>query len=273
MRLRRGLPRPHPGFFETQRIPLVAGREFESSGDDLPDGLIINHVLAERLWPQRNPVGETVIINDDVERRITGVVALDRCVDLLGERGPCAWQPFPNGSTGYLRIRTRGAPLELVQPLRTLVRELSPDVAVYEENTLSAILDRSTATHRASALASSALALVGIILMAVSCVSLFLSMVRGSAREISIRMALGATPVNLTQRIMTQGLALAIPGVVLGVALALVVASRLADQFVAPQRPNILVFVVIPLFVGLVGMGSVLYSAVKAARTEPLVYL
>src|SRR5690606_3106760 len=177
-----------PGFFEVTQTPFMAGRPFGDYIEDA-DGIILNGVAAERLWPGEDPIGQPVMIGPE-ERRVVGIVARQRCLDALGEPEACAWRLFPPaGSAGYLRIRSPGDPLELVPQVRTIVFDLDADASLAQEESLADYLAGLNGRQRLAAAVSSALALFAILLLAVGCVSLFLAMVRDSRRELSIRMA------------------------------------------------------------------------------------
>jgi putative ABC transport system permease protein len=271
--VRAGSTRVGPGFFSTEGVPMLAGREFRASGEDQPEGAVINHVLAAALWPDADPVGRT-LVHSGVERTVLGVAAMDRCNNLLDEPEPCSWALFARGTTsGYLRIRTRVDPLDLVPLLRALVRELNPDVAIAEETAMDAYVARTTAAQRGSALASLGLALFGIVLLAVGCASLFLTMVKDSVREIAIRMALGATHGRLSARILRQGLVLIGAGAVAGAGAARMLAGRIADHLYELQPTDPVTFVAAPLLIALVGAAAVGYAALVATRTLPAEHL
>lgn len=157
--------------------------------------------------------------------------------------------------------------------LRSLVRELNPDVAVAEEATLSGYVARLTASERLAALTSAGLAAFGIVLLIVGCVSLFLSMVRDSLQEIAIRMSIGATNGRLIGRIMTQGFALMSAGTALGLGGVAVLARRLGSDVYPAAEIGPLAFVGVPSLVAIIGLGCVLYSALVATRTDPAKHL
>jgi len=79
--------------------------------------------------------------------------------DLLEQEGPCAWHAFPMGtSSGYLRVRVRGAAEELVPALTEMVRELGTGVAVTEQQSAEAFLRDMIGSHRVAAVTSTGLA-------------------------------------------------------------------------------------------------------------------
>jgi putative ABC transport system permease protein len=259
-----------PRFFETLGIPTIAGREFVDPEEDA-NVLLINQTLATILWPNEDPIGRVVIYGSGTgtARRVVGVVADEHCNELLGEPAPCAWQPFPPGTSGFARIRTRGEPMALVPALRAAVRELDRDAAVAMPSTLQAHVDRLTGSQRTAAAASMALAGFALVLVGLGCVSLFLSMVNASLREIAIRMALGAAGSRLTARIVLRGMVLTATGVALGLALASIVTRRLPVELYHVAAGDPLVYVAMPLLVFAVGLTSVGHTARVATRTEP----
>lgn len=109
--------------------------------------------------------------------------------------------------------------------------------------------------------------------LVVGCVSLVVAMVRDSVREIAIRMALGATNGRITTTVLSHGLLVTALGVALGVGAALVVVSRLADQFHAISPTHLPTFLVVPGLIVVVSTAAVGYSALTATRTDPAEHL
>ena len=256
-----------PRFFETLGIRLVAGREFNDSADDLQSGVIINSILADRLWPNQSAVGQRVMYGQQ-ERTVTGVTAELRCRDLLGPPEPCSYQPFP-ASSGYLRVRVQGEPMAFAPRLRALIHDLNPLVALAEEKALASHVRDLTAAQRLSAIATMTLALFGIAMLAAGCVSLFVSMVRDSVREIAIRMALGATTGRLTRRVVAQGVAVTLTGMMVGLVAARAVAVRIADRLHGVSAWDPFTWVAALTLIALVSLSSVYAAAILAARTDP----
>jgi hypothetical protein len=140
-----------PAFFETHGIQVLEGREFEDTTYDMDNGLIINAVLAERLWNRVAVVGESIVYGGE-DRVVTGVVAEERCNDMLGDPYPCAWRPFPmSTSSGYLRVRVQGDPTAFAPTLRAVVAEVNPEVAVADDVALDDFIRSLTGAERAAA--------------------------------------------------------------------------------------------------------------------------
>jgi ABC-type antimicrobial peptide transport system permease subunit len=177
------------------------------------------------------------------------------------------------GGVGVLRIRVRGDALQFAPVLRQVVHELHPDIAVTEERTLDAHINFMTATQRLSAFTTSALAVLGLALLAFGCLSLFLSMVKDSTREIAIRIALGADRLKLSRRIVGQGLLLISAGVLAGLVAGHFIAERVADQLYRIEPTDAVAFGGTAMFIIGIGLVSVYWSARVATRTDPAKYL
>jgi putative ABC transport system permease protein len=257
-----------PRFFETSGVELLAGREFSEYRGDR-SLVIINTTLAEALWPGEDAVGRSFTYGNDAAR-VVGVVAHERCRDLLQDSTPCVWsQVGIESGARTIRIRTAGDATSFIPILHQMVATLSSGVAIGQEQSMEAFLEKLTRAHRVAAVATSGLALFGILLVVIGCASVFLAMVRESVHEIAIRVALGATSGRLTLRVTIHGLLLMTAGLTLGLYATTVVAGRLADRLVgiSPTDPGSYVFGSMLIF--LAGMATVTYAALIATTTNP----
>jgi predicted permease len=262
-----------PGFFDAMGIRVVAGREFDGSDYDTEQSVIINSALAASLWPGRQPIGR-VLDRGGRKRSVIGIAEFDRCYGLLGQSGPCVWEPFTTVGTGtYLRIRIDGDASSLLPDLRRIAKEIHPDVAILDANTVDSYIAALTANQRISAILSAALAFVGIGLVAIGCFSLFASMVKDSAREIAIRLAVGATPWNLIFTIVTRGLLLVLLGTAAGLSASLFVTKTVADQFFGVDPSDTTTLVATALGMIVVGLVATYWPARAALRREPAAVL
>lgn len=260
-----------PGLLATLGIPLVAGRDL--ADDDSEDVVVINRTLAERLWPGERAVGRSFESNRG-PARVVGVVARERCRGLLADARGCAWSPVPDregGRTVY--VRTVGPAEHAALPLREMVSEAAPGLAVVEARSLESFLDDRIRAERVAALASTALALFSLALLVIGCVSLFVSMVRDRLRDIAIRMALGATGSRILGGIITHGTAITAVGVVVGSLAAYAMSHRLANQLYGVSPTQIVTYVGVSAVVLAVAVVSVAYAGFVATRIEPVEHL
>ncbi len=159
--------------------------------------------------------------------------------------------------------------MTFVPALRRLVHELSPDVAVAEEQAMASHLNELTGAQRTSAFVTMALAVLAILLLAIGCVALFTGMVRDSRNEIAIRMALGATNAKLTARIVAQGLLLTTTGVLFGLVGSAFISQRMSDQLYRVPSSDPAILSLACSVVLMIGLVSVYWSARLATRTDP----
>ena len=224
-----------PGYFEAMGIPLLQGRLFED-GDapGRPHVAVISRSLAERQWPGRNPLGRFIqfgnMDGDLTGLRIVGVVGDVR--ELSPERAP--------GPVIYVNARQRPATTSsfsvivhgpdrraLAEPVRRLMREILPD-SPYELSSVSAGLDRALGSRRFNLWLIGAFAVAALSLALLGVYGLVAYAVSQRARELGIRLALGAEPGALVRLILGRAAQLTVAGAVLGLGLA-ALGSRLID--------------------------------------------
>jgi len=271
-----------PEYFRASGIPLVAGREFEST--DTHDGalvVILNEALAERLFPDRDPLGQRVAWTGDVLnfiavsgewRTVVGVVGNTRSASLEAAPRPAVYQPFEQEEVfaGSLVVRTNTDPRSLLVPATQVVREVDPSVPLGKVGTLAELREESVTSQRINALLVSGFGLVALLIAAVGLAGVLGFSVSQRTNEIGVRMSLGAHPMQVRGMIVREGAMLLGVGLVLG-ALGAVLASRVVESLlfgVAPNDPTTLLAVA--LLIGLVGITAAWVPAVRASNVQPV---
>ena len=264
-----------PRYFAVLGTPVVAGEDFGAMDDPTgAESIIVNQSFAERFWPGQESVGRTILLNGE-PKRIRGIVGRHRCGSELDAPTPCFWSWAGADRAGprVYRVRTEDDAEGFAARFREIVAELNPDVAVTSVESLESFLAYRLRGERLAALASVGLALFGILLLAAGCAAVFVSMVRQSARELAIRVALGATNGRLTARIVTHGALLLSAGIVLGLSAARLVAPRFGDRLfqVAPDDP--LSYGIAAAAIAGVGLAAVAASTRAAVGQDPSPHL
>jgi predicted permease len=258
-----------PGFFQAMGIQVVAGRELDGSEADAREAAVINSVLADALWPQQSALGRT-FQRDSVKRTVVGVAAFDRCHGLLSRGGPCVWEPVTfSGTQAWIRIRVRGDDAAFIPVLRQLVRDAHPEVALADLAPMDEHMARLTTNQRVSAILSGVLAAIGVSLVVIGCFSLFASMVKDSARELAIRLALGATPRSLVAKVVLRGLGLVVSGTLVGAVASIFVRRRVADQLFEIGSSDVTALVVTVAAIMSAALIATYVPARLALRKEP----
>jgi predicted permease len=219
-----------PHYFETMRIPLVAGRAFtEGDGPAAPRVVIVNETLAQRLWPHAWALGRH--LGDGSE--VIGVVRSGK-YRTLAERP----QPFLYTSLGQDRrgtrtlvVRTQGDPRPLLPAIRQAIRELDPRVPVSSPRALAAVVDDALVLPRATAGLLGSFGVLGLLLAAVGILGVVTYLASARTREIGLRLALGASRGAMLRWLLRRGLAPVAVGLSVGVALAVSAAWSLSAFF------------------------------------------
>jgi predicted permease len=262
-----------PAYFSTVGIPLVAGREFVRS-DDLKNVpvAVVNETMAERFWRGNDAIGKQI----QVKGRWVQVVgvAKDSKYDSVRE----AAKPFfyvamrqtvsVRGTT--LNIRTPLGPQAMATALAREVRALDSNLALYETITLQEQLERSTASQKVAVTLVGILGGLALLLAAIGLYGVMSYVVSQSARELGLRMALGADSSNLLRLVMRRGLTLTAIGMMLG-ALGALELTRLISGFlykVSPHDPVAFGSAVSIMVV--VSVAACAFPAWRAARTDPV---
>jgi predicted permease len=258
-----------PAFFSTQGIGVVAGEEFYDYEREDDQRIIINRVLADRLWPEQDVVGRTLLYSG-AERTVVAVVAEDSCNGPTIGPLPCAWLPYPlSSSSGFLRIRTRAEPAAVIPTVRRLVTELDPDAALVAPQPFTRFFARLTGTERAAAYLTLGLAAIGVLLLVIGSTALYVSMVRNSAREIATQVALGATRGRLIAGLVARGMMLTAFGVSLGIVAALFLAHRVSDRLHGVEPADWPTFAISVVLVVGIGLVTIYFSGCTVSRVDP----
>ena len=286
-----GVPRPMaeyrtatPEYFRAAGMLLVAGREFAST--DRTGGArvaILNQGLAERLFPNQDPIGRRVAWTGDVLRfigmagdwlTVVGVVGNTRDAGLDAPSPLALFQPLAQNDLGWFPgafvIRAPAAAALAPQATR-VIRELAPDQPIERVATLEQIRDETVAPQRLNALLVGALGALALVIAAVGIGGVLAFFISQRTAEIGIRMSLGAEPARVMRLVLADGGVLLGAGIGLGL-LGSVLAARLLQGLlfgVAPRDPA--TFLTVSLLMTVVGLAACALPALRAARVNPLV--
>jgi putative ABC transport system permease protein len=267
-------------YFQTMKIPLLSGRTYDTrDGVDGQKVAIVNQAFAKHFFANADPLGKRVGFGckqtEGLCRTIVGVVGNIRQESITDEVVPEMYVPFAqmrmNGMT--LLVRTTSDPLTVARSLRSTVLAIDKNQPVYELKTLAQRVDEGVAVSRSLTLLFTAFALLGLTLGAVGIYGIVSYSVTQRTHEIGIRMALGARARNVLSLIMTNGLALVLTGIVIGVGSALVLTRFLATLLFGVQPHDSVTFVFVSAVFFVIAMVAALIPALRATRVDPLIAL
>jgi predicted permease len=275
-----------PGYFDTLRIALIAGRDFsEMDSANAPLVAIVPETTARRLFGEEDPVGKVLTWrsnrpNAPATTRTLMVIGVAR--DLNDNRRPSGdsrslpvYVPLQQRYSPRLEILTRATQGQrLASQIRTLVASLDPDLPILNLQMLDDQLSGPVEVQlRIAASVSGSLGLVGVLLAGIGIYGVVAQSVARRTREIGIRIAIGAPRGDVVGMILRQGMFLVLMGGIVGLLLA-GAASRLLISLLFGLSPlDLLTFVGAALLFAAIGLLACYIPARRAARVDPLVAL
>jgi len=269
-----------PGYLEAAGIPVLRGRGLEPSDGSGPrEAVVVNRTLAERFWPDQDPVGKRLrfLIEGLDWAEVVGVVADTRHIDMHGETLPEIYYPYERWANFYGRmswvVRTEVDPRSLMPRAREVIRELDPNQAVYDLMTLEQVVGEAIWMPR---FFSSLFWIFGGIAAALAAVGLYGlvgTVVATRTGEIGLRMALGARPSSVLRMVLGRGLWLVGLGLAIGIGGALALAQIAGSLLYGISPTDPLVFVGAPVLLAAVALLATWIPARRATRVDPVVAL
>jgi putative ABC transport system permease protein len=267
-----------PGYLRAMGIPLLRGRAFDARDRaGAPAVALVSQTFAERFWPGQEPLGRRIKLGDPAGpwREVVGVVGDVLHQGLDAPRTLQLYLPHPQWTDTdmLLAVRTSGPPALVAPALRRAVAALDPEVPLSSLRTMEDVVDASVARRSFAALLIALFAVVAVVLAAVGIFGVLSDAIGRKAREIGIRVALGATPRHVIAFVGRTGLAPAGIGAAAGALVAYGVGPLLASLLfrVSPHEPVVyLVVTAVVVSVTLVAAGL---PARRATRVDPVVVL
>jgi putative ABC transport system permease protein len=266
-----------PDYFKALQLPIVRGRAFtEQDRAGSTPVVILSEAAVRKHFPNEDPIGKHITLGwseDGVNKggEVVGVVRDFKQATLDRDADPQLFMPYDQTPLGFMSIVVRStADLGTVAAAaRDQVRQVDPDLPLYELSTLEDLVTASVAQPRFYMLLLGGFAAVALIMAAIGMYGVIAYGVSQRSQEIGVRMALGATRDRVIRMVLRQALALAVFGAVFGLGLALVATRGMESLLfgVSAMDPGIYVAVAAVLVL-VAGLASYL-PARRAARTDP----
>jgi predicted permease len=273
-----------PGYFDTMRTPLEAGRAFSDADTAASNGVVIvDTKFASSIWPGQNPLQQRVCMNFKGDpkspqpqwRTVVGVVAHvhNDSLDVEG-RGqayfPQTQDPFGGSRAMFLTVRTAQDPVSIAKSVRAQVFAMDRSEPLYSVRTMDDVLAASIEQPRLSldllglfaslAFALAAIGVYGVIAFAVS----------QRKHELGIRMALGAQAWDIRKMVIAQGARLALAGVAIGLAGAFYLSRYMAPLLYGIETRDPVTLAVVPVLLLGVTLAATWIPATRATRVDPI---
>jgi putative ABC transport system permease protein len=266
-----------PGYFETVRTPILAGRSF-TDADNAPgrDGVVVDQMLAAKAFPGQSAIGKRILIrarNLQPEWvQIIGVAAHQRAESLAdsGREQIYITDGYVNhGRIARWALRTSGDPGRLASAVREAVARQDKSMVLIEMETMDTVVQHARAGTRFQLILIGVFAAIAAILAAVGLYGVLSTVVRQRTAEIGVRVAMGAQPARIFSLIVGQGLRLSAAGVVAGLVAAYSLTSIMTTMLVGIKPTDPLTFAaMVVLFLTIAALSSWL-PARRAAALDP----
>jgi putative ABC transport system permease protein len=266
-----------PDYFQALGLPMVRGRAFtDNDRDGSTPVAILTEAAVRKHFPNENPLGRRITLGwsvDGVPRggEVVGIVGDFKQSTLDSESDPQIFLPFDQAPLGFFSVvvRSTGDLGAVAAAARTQIRQVDPDLPLYEMKTLEELVTASVSQPRFYMLLLGGFAAVALIMAAIGMYGVIAYGVSQRSQEIGVRMALGATRDGVVRMVLRQALTLAVFGAAFGLGLALVATRGMESLLfgVSAVDPGIYVAVAAVLVL-VAGLASYL-PARRAARTDP----
>ncbi|MBV9266677.1 MAG: ABC transporter permease, partial [Acidobacteriaceae bacterium] len=268
-----------PDYFHTLRVPLRAGRTFTAHDrDGTKRVVVIDEGLARHFWPgyplRQNPVGQHIFVGgvNKAPAEVIGVVAdVHQSIENAGWNRsvyvPFAQSPTPSA---MVAIRVKNNPMWFAGALQRMVESLNAAQPVSDVQPMQALVDAQFGARRVLTGVLAFFACVAFVLALIGVYGLISYSVTQRTKELGVRRALGASQSNIVRIILVQTLRVALPGVIVGVSLAVAVTRVLKSYLFHTSATDPATFVGVSALFVVVAAGAALAPAVRAANIEPL---
>ena len=275
-----------PGFFSTLRIPMIAGRTF--SATDAPNAIpvvVVSRAFARQFYPNENPIGKRITIGWGRQRsanaadtvnaggEIVGIVGDIRALGAREKPPSTVYLPYDQAPVQYLSllVRSSAPPSLIVTSTRAAIKEVDPELPIFDVKTMTDVLAGSVSQPRFYAILLASFAGIALLIAALGIYGVISYTVSQRTRELGIRIALGAQRERVLQLVIRQGMALTLVGIAIGLGAAYALSHVIASMLfgVAPADPMTFAAVA-GVFLAIAGMASYL-PARRAAGVDPII--
>jgi putative ABC transport system permease protein len=267
-----------PGFFKTLDVRLLRGRDFtDADGPGAPRVAIVNEALARRFWDTDDVVGRQFEVVTPFSKgpltTVIGVAANAQFVSLGDSESPYLYVPLGQQYRGHVSLLVKSATGSLVPQIRSLVREMNPNLPVTGAMSLADVTAIGLVPQRIAAAVAGSLGIVGLLLAAIGIYGVTSYAVSRRTHEIGIRIALGADTGTVLRLVLRQALVLTVIGVTIGVAGAAALSQLLRSLLFGVSSVDPITFGGAAALFALTALTASYLPARRATRVDPMVAL
>jgi predicted permease len=260
-----------PRYFESLHIPVLEGREFTPDDDEkAPRVLIVDQTAAKRYWPGQDPLGKKLRVWGS-PFTVVGLVRNSTHIFVNESPEPMVYMSFfQAGYETIVQVEAEGNPVDLAPAVENAIHEIDTRLPVFDVRPMR----ESTQMASSFAVIQSALAgvfaLIGLVLAATGIYGVVAYRTQMRTHEIGIRMALGASRMNVLRLVLLQGLWLAGIGLSLGLAFALGLTRFIARLLYGIGSNDPVTVASVVMLLGAMSLLACYLPAHRAMRRNPV---
>ena len=271
-----------PGYEKTLGIRLLRGRGFtDADQENAPRVAMVNATVAQRLFPGADPVGKRFTFGQPGAGRapkwvtIVGVLADTKMYGLANPARLEVYLPFrqlaPNGMV--LLVKSGQEPAALVSAIRGVVASIDKEQPIFRIATMQEVVNASVSTRRITLILLGLFSGLALVLAAIGIYGVVSYSVAQRAREIGIRMALGAQRGDVLRLVLAQGGKISVAGIVIGSAASLGLTRLMAKLLYSVSAVDPATFAAVAFVLALIAMVACYIPARRTLRVDPLIAL
>ena len=270
-----------PEYFRVMEIPLLRGRVFSDRDTVRPDGhrdvAIISKRLAERMWPNADPIGKRINCDEDGSgcAEIVGIVGDVKHNSLVEEAGydlySACFQSYAKQT--HFIARTQGDPMAIANDIQRAIWQVAPDTGIFNVMPVTRLSANTVWQSRVWGLLFGIFSAIALVLAAAGIYGVMAYFVTQRTREIGVRIALGAQWSDVLKLILRSGMWLVTIGLTIGLLGAFVLTRLMTTLLFEVSPTDPLTFGAVAFCVILAALLACLIPARRAIRVDPLVAL
>jgi putative ABC transport system permease protein len=272
-------------YLRTMGINVKSGRDFAASDGPNAEGVVIlNEALAHRYWPDQNPIGQQIHLKFPPTKTPWQPVARDSMLTVIGvvadvrewewgeEKVGQLYLPYAQNPSRIMRlvVRTTGDPAAIAPAVRHAVAGVDSSQAITEIHTMDQLLAQAVSQRRLNMLLLAVFAAIATILAAIGIYGVMAYGVTQRFHEIGVRMALGAEPSDVLKMVVTDGMKLAVIGLLLGIVGAALLSRYLESQLYGIKATDPFTYAGVALGLAAVAVAACYFPARRATKVDPI---
>src|SRR5579864_130474 len=263
-----------PEWFQTMRVPLLAGRDFTAADNaQTPKVVIVNETFARRFWPDQNPLGKHIVVGRwPTPAEVIGVAVDIRNKGLAQKTQAQLYLPFPQLPWGNMNllVLTAVAPQSMISAVRAEIAAVDPDQPVTKIQTVEEIMNDSRSQPRFTMLLLAAFSATALALAVIGIYGVLSYSVAQRRQEFGIRLALGAERADILRVVVRHGLVLTITGIAIGLLAALVLTRLMSSMLYNVGTLDLATFLLTPLLFLCIALLASYLPARGATKVNPI---